>query len=98
MTIILRACLSLDGKLLTASGKPARRGIAPLRLKSATELRLRIFSVILGGKDAPTLSGIPGPFLPDDLDWVLVSARKDSVGKGALSLRYRRNTLKGKRA
>ena len=98
MTIILRACLSLDGKLMTASGKPSRRGIAPLRLTSATELRLRIFPVILGGKDVPTLTGIPGPFFPDDLDWVLVSAKNDGVGKGGLSLRYRRTPLKGKLA
>lgn len=97
MPTILRANLSLDGKLLTPSGKPSRRVIAPSRLRSATELRLRIVPVILGGEDTPTLSGIPGSFLPDDLGWVLVSARNDRSGKGGISLRYRRTPLKGKR-
>jgi hypothetical protein len=98
MTTILRACLSLDGKLLTASGKPSRRGIAMSRLKSATELRLRILPVILGGKETPTLSGMPGSFLPDDLDWELISPGKRGAGEGELALRYRRIPLKGKRA
>ena len=98
MTAILRACLSLDGKLLTASGKPSRRGIAMSRLKAATELRLRILPVILGGKDTPSLSGMPGSFLPDDLDWELISSGESSTGDGELALRYRMIPLKGKRA
>jgi hypothetical protein len=98
MMAILRACLSLDGKLLTASGKPSRRGIAMSRLKAAKELRLRILPVIIGGKETPTLSGVPGPFLPDDLDWELISSGESGAGVGELVLRYRRIPLKGKRA
>lgn len=98
MTTILRACLSLDGKLLTASGQPSRRAIAPSRLRAAKELRLRILPVIIGGKETPTLSGVPGPFLPDDLDWELISSCKSGAGLGELALRYRRIPLKGKRA
>jgi riboflavin biosynthesis pyrimidine reductase len=85
---ILRASLSLDGKLLTAAGKPSRRGIPDDRLRNAGELLLTIHPLIVGDGSVPTLSGFPGEFLPRDLEWELVSACKGRGGR--IATRYRR--------
>jgi riboflavin biosynthesis pyrimidine reductase len=85
---ILRASISLDGKLLTAAGKPSRRAIADARFLSAQELLLTIYPLIIGNDSIPTISGLPGEFLPQDLVWELVSVTK-GVG-GVITARYRR--------
>lgn len=85
MKAILRASLSLDGRLLTAGGKPRRRPFPPGVLRAASELHLTIHPVIAGGS-IPSLSGEPDGFLPKDLRYELLSvARKGPV----LRLRYR---------
>lgn len=88
MEAILRASVSLDGKLLTASGKPSRRGIAFERVLKAGELILTIHSLIVGEEFVSTLSGLPGEFLTQDLKWELLSIAKGSGGM--ITARYRR--------
>lgn len=92
MTATLRASISLDGKLLGASGKPLRRGIPHSRLEEARELELTIHPLILGGETIPTLSGLPGAFLKEELRWELLSAVKGRSGKTVA--RYRRKRFR----
>jgi hypothetical protein len=88
MTALIRASISLDGKLLTAAGKPGRRGIPEARLLSAEELQLTIHPLIAGDDAATTLSGLPGVFLPRDRVWELVSVTKGT--EGTMTARYRK--------
>ena len=88
MTALLRASISLDGKLLSTSGKPLCRGIAASRVEEARELELTIHPLIAGDGTVPTLSGLPGAFLPEELRWELLSAVTAREGKTVV--RYRR--------
>jgi hypothetical protein len=82
---ILRAELSLDGKLLShAKSDGIDQSTA---LENAEELHLSIQHVILGGVKTPTLTGLPDGFLPQDHNFKLLSAATVS---GKLLLRYRR--------
>lgn len=96
MSGMLRLSVSLDGKLLGASGRPLRRGIPLSMISEARELELTIHPVITGNDTAPSLSGLPGPFLPDDLRWELLSLAAGSQGR--VTVRYRRKGLKAERA
>lgn len=96
MTVLIRASISLDGKLLTAAGMPSRRGIPEGRLQAAEELQLTIHPLIVGDGSAPTLSGLPGAFLLRDLEWDLVSATEGM--EGTVTVRYRRRNFRAKRA
>jgi riboflavin biosynthesis pyrimidine reductase len=87
-TALIRASVSLDGKLLTASGKPLRRVIPAARVREASELELTIHPVIMGNDRVPTLSGLPGAFLAGDLRWELLSVAARS--SGTIAVRYRR--------
>jgi len=88
MAGILWASISLDGKLLTVAGKPIRRGIRDVRLPDSGELLLTIHPLIIGDDATPTLSGPAGEFLPQDLEWELVSVAKGAGG--TITARYRR--------
>lgn len=88
MTACIRASLSLDGKLLTASGKPSRRGLPADRLREAVQLVLTIHPLIIGIDSVPTLSGLPGEFLPQEMQWELVAVAKGRGGR--IIARYRR--------
>jgi riboflavin biosynthesis pyrimidine reductase len=90
MTALIKSSISLDGKLLTAAGKPSRRLIPEAGLQAAKELQLTIHPVIVGDDSAPTLSGLPGEFLPEDLLWELVSVTKSMGTGGTMTARYRR--------
>lgn len=94
MTKPLRASISLDGKLLGASGKPLRRGIPLSMISEARELELTIHPMIVGGDTVPTLSGLPGAFLQGELRWELLSAVKGRTGKTVV--RYRRKHLRAR--
>jgi riboflavin biosynthesis pyrimidine reductase len=85
---ILRASISLDGKLLTEAGKPSRRAIPDARFLSVEELLLTIYPLIIGNDSIPTISGLPGGFLARDLTWELVSVSKGAGG--VITARYRR--------
>jgi len=89
---ILRAELSLDGKLVS----PAKRtGIDQIAaLEDLEELHLTIQPVILGGVRTQTLTGLTEGFLPQDHNFKLLSAATVS---GKLLLRYRRITRGKKR-
>ncbi len=82
---ILRAELSLDGKLVS----PVKRAANDLvtALEDADELHLTIQPVILGGVKTQTLTGLPDGFLPQDHNFKLLSAATVS---GKLLLRYKR--------
>lgn len=82
---ILKAELSLDGKLFSLGMSPANDRFTAL--ENADELHLSIQPVILGGVKNPTLTGLPEGFLPQDLNFKLLSAATVS---GKLLLRYRR--------
>jgi len=88
MEAILRASVSLDGKLLTKTGKLSKRGIPVARLCNAGQLFITIHPLIVGEDFVPTLSGLPGEFLTQDLGWELVSATKGTAG--TITARYRR--------
>lgn len=88
MPAILRTSVSLDGKLLTASGKPLRREIPAATIREASGLELTIHPLIMGNDPAPTLSGLPGAFLPGDLRWELLSVAV--TPSGGIAARYRR--------
>jgi riboflavin biosynthesis pyrimidine reductase len=82
---ILKAELSLDGKLLSPGMSTAN--VRFTALENADELHLSIQPVILGGVKNPTLTGLPDGFLPQDHNFKLLSAATFS---GKLLLRYRR--------
>jgi hypothetical protein len=88
MIAVLRASLSLDGKLLDASGRPLGRSIPISRIKKARELKLTIHPLIVGGGAVPTLSALPEAFLPEELRWELLSAENGRAG--TIVTRYRR--------
>ena len=90
---ILKAELSLDGKLVSPGMSPANDRFTAL--ENAEELHLSIQPVILGGVKNPTLTGLPDGFLPKDLNFKLLSAATVS---GKLLLRYRRIARVKKRA
>lgn len=90
---ILRAELSLDGKLLSLGMSTANDRFAAL--ENADELHLSIQPVILGGVKRPTLTGLPEGFLPQDHNFKLLSAATVS---GKILLRYRRIARVKKRA
>ena len=92
---VLRASISLDGKLLTARGKPRRVPIPPGILQAAAELHLRIRPVLVGGGGNPSLSGLNGGFLPEDLRYELLSVTR---GRSGIHLRYRRAGINGSKA
>lgn len=83
--LILRAELSLDGKLIP-TGSHRGKG-APLGFSEAEELHLLLHPKILGGDGNPTLTGKPAEFLPKDLNFKLLSVAPVS---GWILLRYKR--------
>lgn len=87
MSRILRASVSLDGKLLGASGKPLRRAIPIERVREASELHLTIYPLVTGEEGVSLLSGFPDGFLPKELRFDVVSVK--SI-RGTLLVRYRR--------
>lgn len=95
MTAILRASVSLDGKLLGAAGRPLLRPIPLSRIREARELLLTIHPVITGGDAVPSLSGLPGAFLPAGTRWDLLSAASGRAG--TILARYRNRRFKAKR-
>lgn len=84
---ILRASLSLDGRLLNASGRPLNKSLSDLPLDSAEELHLRIQPIIAGGESSRAAPLSAGGFLEEDVRFQLFSVSRQ--GK-ALALRYRR--------
>lgn len=96
MKAILRASVSLDGKLLTKAGKPSKRGIPVARFRNVAQLFLTIHPLIAGGNSTATLSGLPGSFLPQDLEWELLSTSKGSGG--TITALYRRKELRARPA
>jgi riboflavin biosynthesis pyrimidine reductase len=95
MTALIRALVSLDGKLLNASGKPLRREIPAARIREASGLELTIHPLIIGNDRVPTLFGLPGAFLPEDLRWELLSVA--ARPSGTITVRYRRK-IRAKKA
>ena len=81
---ILKAELSLDGKLFSPGMSPANDRFTAL--ENADELHLSIQPVILGGVKNPTLTGLPNGFLPEDHNFKLLSA---ATVRGKILLRYR---------
>jgi hypothetical protein len=88
MSAVCRASISLDGKLLTSSGKPSRGGIPSGRIEEAAELELTIYPLIVGGNAIPTLSGMLETFQSTESRWVLRSAVNGP--EGTIVARYRR--------
>lgn len=87
MSAVFRASISLDGKLLTSSGKPFRGGIPAARIEEAAELELTIYPLIVGGNAFPTLSGLLETFQATEIRWRLLSAVKGMEGR--IVVRYR---------
>ena len=85
---VVRAVISLDGKLIGGASSHARE--LP-NLEEAEELLLSLKPVILGGSKAPTLGGdlhrVGLGFLPKDLKFKLLSVTST---RGALIFRYQR--------
>ena len=94
MTAMFRASVSLDGKLLGASGRPLRRGIPLSHIRQVGELELTIYPLIAGDDTIPTLSGLPGVFLQEELYWELLSAVKGGAGKTVVRYRRKRFTAR----
>jgi riboflavin biosynthesis pyrimidine reductase len=90
---ILKAELSLDGKLLSPGMSTANDRFTAL--ENADELHLAVQPVILGGVKNPTLTGLPEGFLSQDHNFKLLSAATVS---GKLLLRYKRIARVKKRA
>jgi hypothetical protein len=88
MSAVFRTSISLDGKLLTSSGKPSRRGIPAARIEGAAELELTFHPLIVGGNAFPTLSGLLETFQATESRWRLLSAVKGMEGR--ILARYRR--------
>ena len=66
--------MSADGKLLAGEG-----GGAALQTLAETDsieaIEVEIFPQILGGAKTPTLTGLPGEFLPKPLDFRMTSMK-----------------------
>jgi hypothetical protein len=84
---VLKAVLALDGRLLSSQEKPISRPILRSLLEEAEELHLTLRPVFAYGKKIPTLSGLPGDFLPREFRYTLLSV---SRGRSGIRLRYRR--------
>ncbi len=56
--------MSVDGVLLDDSDPATIRSL--LASDAVEEIRVRIVPVIIGGLDAPRMTGFPDGFLPDD--------------------------------
>lgn len=95
MTAILQVSLSLDGKLLSASGRPLRRSIPFSLIREARELELTIHPLIVGDEIVTTLSGLPEAFLLKELRWELLSAVNGPAGR--IVSRYRRKQVRARR-
>ena len=69
-----RFAMSVDGKLLAGEGGgEALRALAETDL--IEEIEIEIFPQILGGAKTPTLTGLPGEFLPKPLDFRMTSMK-----------------------
>lgn len=69
-----RIAMSADGKLLAGEGGgEALRALA--ETDSIEEIEVEIFPQILGGAKTPTLTGLPGEFLPKPLDFRIASMK-----------------------
>ena len=93
MTSILRVSVSLDAKLLTASGKPTSRAIPHNKIEKAAELELTFHPVVVGGS-FPTLSGLPTSFQSMERRWRLLSVANKT--DGCIVARYRRKDVRAK--
>lgn len=85
---ILRATLSLDGKLLGAAGRPLQKNLSDLPVNAVDELHLKIQPVVSGGDALPAAPLSVGGFLRHDIRFQLLSVTR--AGE-ALALRYRRS-------
>jgi riboflavin biosynthesis pyrimidine reductase len=95
MPVILRASVSLDGKLLSSPGHPGGRAIPESSLRAADELILTLHPLIIGGDGAMLAESADG-FLPEDISWELLSVTKGA--RGRITTRYRRKELRVRRA
>ena len=69
-----RFAMSADGKLLAGEGgEEALQSLA--ETDSIEEIEVEIFPQILGGAKTPTLTGLPGEFLPKPLDFRMTSMK-----------------------
>ena len=69
-----RFAMSVDGKLLVGEGgEEALQSLA--ETDSIEEIEVEIFPQILGGAKTPTLTGLPGEFLPKPLDFRMTSMK-----------------------
>ena len=69
-----RVGMSADGKLLAGEGGgEALQTLA--ETDSIEEIEVEIFPQILGGAKTPTLTGLPGEFLPKPLDFRMTSMK-----------------------
>ena len=69
-----RIAMSADGKLLAGEGGgEALHTLA--ETDSIEEIEVEIFPQILGGAKTPTLTGMPGEFLPKPLDFRMTSMK-----------------------
>jgi 5-amino-6-(5-phosphoribosylamino)uracil reductase len=69
-----RFAMSVDGKLLASEGGgEALRALA--EADSIEKIEVEIFPQILGGAKKPTLTGLPGEFLPKPLDFRMTSMK-----------------------
>ena len=81
-----RFAMSADGKLLAGEGGgEALRALA--ETDSIEEIEVENFPQILGGAKTPTLTGLPGEFLPKPLDFRMTSMK---VVEGRCVATYRR--------
>jgi 5-amino-6-(5-phosphoribosylamino)uracil reductase len=81
-----RFAMSADGKLLAGEGGgEALQTLA--ETDSIEEIEVEIFPQILGGANTPTLTGLPGEFLPKPLDFRMTSMK---VVEGRCVATYRR--------
>jgi hypothetical protein len=82
----VRAVLSVDGKLLAGEGVgdhlPAWVGE-----DLVDEIHVEILPQIIGGEKVQTLTGTPGDFLPQPLDFLMISMK---VVEGRCVATYRR--------
>ena len=81
-----RIAMSADGKLLAGEG-----GGEPLHALAAAdsikEIEVEFSPEILGGAKTPTLTGMPGDFLPKPIDFRIASMK---VEGGRCVVKYRR--------
>ena len=69
-----RVAMSVDGKWL--AGKGGEEAFWALAEPgSIVEIEVEIFPLIVGGAKKPTLTGLPGEFLPKPLDFRITSMK-----------------------